>query len=105
MKTLNEVMMERLLQGADMIRNCDIPYVMFGVFGSYARGEHNCRSDIDFAMIVRDEPNIYKRAELQSRMDDIGCGLSFIKEDTFYNGDSLFIRAVRRDWIQADTGG
>lgn len=87
-----------LMKAFDIIRESEIEYEKFGVFGSFARNEITRNSDIDFVLIVKELPKRMDIAILRDKFDDIGCDIAFILSSSFSNPVTAFEKNVVKDF-------
>ncbi len=95
---LEEAFANRLQRALEIIKNYDIKYETIGLFGSYARGEYNGRSDIDIALVVNNKPDRVISGCLREECESIGVDIVFITPDYLKNDNSRFAIKLRRDW-------
>jgi predicted nucleotidyltransferase len=78
------------------------------LFGSYARGDHDQESDLDILIILDDivefGTEIRRTGELASNVSlkyGISISRKFISEDRWLQGDSVLLRSVRAEAVEA----
>ncbi|HEY5574636.1 MAG TPA: nucleotidyltransferase domain-containing protein [Anaerolineales bacterium] len=78
------------------------------LFGSYARGDHDQESDLDILIILDDivefGTEIRRTGELASNLSlkyGISISRKFISEDRWLQGDSVLLRNVRAEAVEA----
>lgn len=78
------------------------------LFGSYARGDHDQESDLDILIILDDivefGTEIRRTGELASNVSlkyGISISRKFISEDRWLQGDSVLLRNVRAEAVEA----
>lgn len=98
MTDLESRLMNAFNNGTSIIKNSGIEYVEFGVFGSFARNDYTCRSDVDFLIIVDKIPNKSDIASLKCDLDSVGCDLAFLLKSTFDCPNSIFSKSAKRDY-------
>lgn len=84
--------------GTLIIRNSNIDYIEFGVFGSFSRNDYTCKSDVDFLIVVNEMPNKSDIASLKCDLDNVGCDLAILCKSTFDHPNSIFSESVKRDY-------
>lgn len=95
---LESNLMNRFKQGSTIILESKVDYVEFGIFGSFARGDIKCGSDVDFVLIVDDLSMRKSISALRSDLEDIGCDLAVLLKNNFDNPQTLFAEKVKRDY-------
>lgn len=95
---LEQNLLHRFKCGSAMILDSGITYIEFGIFGSFARGDIKCGSDVDFVLIVDDLSMRKSISALRSDLEDIGCDLAVILKNNFDNPQTLFAEKVKRDY-------
>lgn len=88
---------KRFRECLDIILKSEVNFKELGVFGSYARGDYNSTSDIDFYMIVDSKPDRIKSCLLRELLDEKKAELLFITTDTFNKSETLLYENIRRD--------
>ena len=88
------------LKAVDIINQYSNKDIHFGVFGSYARGDYNCQSDIDILAIWPGKPNTLETdyLYLDGSLSVINCQLTSVSEDYFNNSNDPFAFQLRRDF-------
>lgn len=98
--TLRCKFIERFKHGISLIKKSDISFIECGCFGSFARNDFNCLSDIDFIVIVKDINSIDKGSfsSLKNELKSIDCDLAVLTEEHFNNPNTAFAFQVRKDY-------
>lgn len=89
---------ERQHQVLRLIENSGIDYEEIGIFGSYARGDCKTTSDIDFLVIVKEQPDRYLSGELREKAAELDADIVYMTRDYFNHNNRLFTSCVRRDY-------
>lgn len=95
---LESNLMNRFKQGSTIILKSKVDYVEFGIFGSFARGDIKCGSDVDFVIIVNDLSNRRLISTLRGNLEEIGCDLAVLLKDNFDNPKTIFAKKVKTDY-------
>lgn len=89
---------DALTKAFNIIKETEIEYEKFGIFGSFARNEITPNSDIDFVLVVRELPSRMEIAMLRDKFDDIDCDIAFLLSSSFNNPVTAFAKNVVRDF-------
>lgn len=98
MTKLQEKLQDDLIRSINIVKESNIKYVEFGVFGSIARDDYDCNSDIDIAIIVDMLPDKRDIADLRCRLEESNCDLAVLLKDSFDNPTSVFHKKVKEDY-------
>lgn len=96
---------ERLEKAVKLIDSYPIAYEEMGLFGSFARGRFNNRSDIDICLIVKEHPKRDISGDMRSEAEEMGVDIVYATREYFNNSDSPFAQNLRRDYQLIKHGG
>lgn len=82
----------------NLILESGLPYQEIGIFGSYARGDYNAMSDIDFCVIVEEHPDRVFSGLLRTEAEEMGADIVYVRPDYFKEDESAFAKELRRDY-------
>lgn len=85
-------------QAVSIIKSYNLVFLELGVFGSFARNEYKCGSDIDFVLIVKEIPDRQLIADLRCDLEKIDCDLAVLLESSFRMPNTLFAKEVCKDY-------
>lgn len=88
----------RLKKAIALIKSYNIEYQQLGIFGSYARGTFNGRSDIDICLVIQEKPSRDISGSLREDCELLGVDVVFVTPEYFHNNNSRFARKLRNDW-------
>ena len=98
MNKLQEKLQSDLIRSINIVKESNIEFVEFGIFGSIARNEYDCNSDIDIVIIVNALPDKRDIADLRCRLEESNCDLAVLLKDSFDNPTSMFHKKVKEDY-------
>ncbi len=98
-------LVDKAIQGVKIIEEADFRYVEYGLFGSVARGDFDGTSDVDFVMIVDEIPDSTKIAITRSKLEEIKCDFAVLLKSHFDMPNSVFEKAVKRDYRRLKVHG
>ena len=96
-KPAKEMFKEREQKVLSMIKTSLDEYIEIGIFGSYARGDCNVTSDIDFYVIVEERPSRYVTGEIRANAEILKVDIVFITRKYFEESEDLLIKNIKRD--------
>jgi len=69
------------------------------LFGSYARGDFKCTSDLDILVLTEDDVERTIRGDICSTLDSLKSDVVFYTVNDFNASNCYFVRQIRKDGI------
>lgn len=81
-----------------LIKDYNIDYEEVGIFGSYARGDYNGFSDIDFCIVTSNRPDRRTSGSLREDADILRADIIYVTKEYFNNNSSKFAINLKKDY-------
>lgn len=82
-----------------MICNTVIDVERIVLFGSYARAEQVCGSDLDLLVLTKKQTPRAVQAELRCSFEEENADVVFYTEENFAASDCLLVNNIRKDGV------